>query len=78
MNRRNGYSMVELLIVSAIVLLLAALLMPVVSAAKARGNKAVCISNLRQLGMAILQYKESEGDLPASIRSLADCPYRCS
>lgn len=58
--------MVELLVVAAIIALLAALLLPVLSKAKECGRRAACTSNLRQLDLALRLYvDEHEGWYPA-------------
>lgn len=53
----------ELLVVLAIIATLAALLLPALAAAKQAGRKAVCMSNLRQVGIAIQGYAGENGGL---------------
>jgi prepilin-type processing-associated H-X9-DG protein/prepilin-type N-terminal cleavage/methylation domain-containing protein len=55
-HRRRAFSLVELLIVVAIMGVLVALLLPAVQQARASAQSAQCRSNLRQLGMALHQY----------------------
>ncbi len=64
--RRRGFSMVELIVVMGIVALLAALLFPILVATKAKAKETVCMSNLKQLGLAELMYQEDQGGLPFS------------
>lgn len=57
--------MVELLVVIATMALLAGLLLPALARAKDSGRKAACISNLRQVGIAIHAYAgDNEGKMP--------------
>jgi prepilin-type N-terminal cleavage/methylation domain-containing protein/prepilin-type processing-associated H-X9-DG protein len=62
---RQGFTLIELLVVTAIVALLAALLMPALASAKLAAGKAGCISNLRQIGIAIHAYADDfNGNIP--------------
>jgi prepilin-type N-terminal cleavage/methylation domain-containing protein/prepilin-type processing-associated H-X9-DG protein len=58
---RNAYTLVELLVVLGIIAILAALLFPAFAQSKAASKRAVCLSNLRQVGFAFLVY-ESDHD----------------
>ena len=53
---RRGFTLVELLTVIAIIALLAAILFPVFSSARAKGRDANCLSNLHQIGVALNAY----------------------
>lgn len=54
----NSFTLIELLIVIAIIAILAALLLPALQSARARGRAAGCISNLKQLGVMQTQYSD--------------------
>ena len=50
--RRGGFTLIELIVVLALLLLLAAFLMPALGRSKSAARRAQCLSNLRQLGLA--------------------------
>ncbi|MFQ6131955.1 MAG: DUF1559 domain-containing protein [Armatimonadota bacterium] len=64
---RDGFTLIELLVVIAIIAILAAILFPVFSRARERARQASCLSNLRQLGAAIMMYvQDHDGTYPMS------------
>lgn len=61
-HKRNGFSLLEILAVLAIITILAALLFPVLSSAKKSAKRITCISNLHQIGLAAGLYQGDWND----------------
>jgi prepilin-type N-terminal cleavage/methylation domain-containing protein/prepilin-type processing-associated H-X9-DG protein len=57
-SSRNGFTLIELLVVIAIIALLAAILFPVFARARENARRTSCASNLKQIGLGILQYAQ--------------------
>lgn len=66
--RPRGFSLIELLVVLAILSLLAALLLPAFLSARGQARQTVCLSNLRQIGQGIAMYQQDyDGFFPYSV-----------
>jgi len=58
MQKKKGFTLIELLVVIAIIAVLAAILFPVFSRARENARRASCMSNLKQIGLALMQYTQ--------------------
>ena len=59
--RKKGFTLIELLVVIAIIAILAAMLLPVLTRARENARRGVCMSNLKQLGTALIMYTNDWG-----------------
>jgi len=57
-HRRRAFTLIELLVVIAIIAILAAILFPVFAKAREKARQSSCQSNLKQIGLALLQYAQ--------------------
>ncbi|HUE36658.1 MAG TPA: type II secretion system protein [Candidatus Acidoferrum sp.] len=61
-THRNGFSLIELLLVIAVIAILAALLLPVLSRARNSARRTTCLNNLRQINLGIHMYCDDSYD----------------
>lgn len=61
---RPGFTLIEMLVVIAIIAVLAALILPAIQSAREAARSSQCLSNLKQMGLAINMFRDSTGAFP--------------
>ena len=61
-RKKFGFTLIELLVVIAIIAILAAILFPVFARARENARRASCLSNLKQIGIAVMQYTQDNDE----------------
>jgi prepilin-type N-terminal cleavage/methylation domain-containing protein/prepilin-type processing-associated H-X9-DG protein len=65
----QAFTLIELLVVIAIIAILAAMLLPALTKAKQKAKQAACISNMRQIGIALVMYVGDFNQYPGNLRT---------
>jgi prepilin-type N-terminal cleavage/methylation domain-containing protein/prepilin-type processing-associated H-X9-DG protein len=73
-QRHNAFTLIELLIVIAIIAILAAILLPALARAKAKAQQTACLNNLKQTGIAYTMYRPDNNDINCPQRFCPDIP----
>jgi prepilin-type N-terminal cleavage/methylation domain-containing protein/prepilin-type processing-associated H-X9-DG protein len=66
-HKRNGFTLIELLVVIAIIAILAAILFPVFAQARESARRTTCLSNLKQIGLAMHMYIQDYDEMIPSV-----------
>ena len=69
---KKGFTLIELLVVISVIAVLMAILMPALNAARDQGRRVSCMSNMRQVGVALVLYQNDYGRTPPKTQAVLD------
>jgi prepilin-type N-terminal cleavage/methylation domain-containing protein/prepilin-type processing-associated H-X9-DG protein len=73
--RNRAFTLIELLVVIAIIAILAAILFPVFARARDKAHQTACISNQKQIGLALTQYANDHDEKYPALRNFGNNPW---
>src|SRR5476651_819462 len=74
---RHGFTLIELLVVIAIIAILAAILFPVFARAREQARRTSCLSNMKQIGLALFMYAQDYDETLPERYGCSDVPANC-
>src|SRR5262245_10467660 len=75
MESRRAFTLIELLVVIAVIAILAAILFPVFAQAREKARQATCASHMRQIGMALVMYRQDNDERNLHSNDCDDRPF---
>ncbi|TKJ33672.1 MAG: hypothetical protein CEE38_20005 [Planctomycetes bacterium B3_Pla] len=69
---KKGFTLIELLVVIAVIALLMGIIMPALNMARDQGRRASCMSNMRQVGLALMMYQDEYEKTPPKTQAVYD------